>query len=202
MSCNCIPWLPLLPLILPFYPPPPALMVIKKQSLWSSECWGGGGMDYELKITMVNPSKYGFFIYPYCYSNSLSLTPHFSPSAIPNYRKSALSERRRKRWGPKATRGRGRPPFCSKGGRLRLLLLLLPWLLAFLLSGCCCCCCHGCQKGLTASPHGYIARSWSSQKWNVAASACIMLETAIQNKNCSSRGRTIDRPIKLEQLLS
>ena len=46
---------------------------------------------------MVSPSKYGFFIYPYCYSNSLSLTPHFSPSTIPNDRKSAFSERRRKR---------------------------------------------------------------------------------------------------------
>ena len=153
MPCNCITLLSLLTLILLFYPPPPPLMLIKN-NIFGLPNAGAGGMDYELKITMVSPSKYGFFIYPYCYSNSPSLTPHFSPSTIPNYRKSAFSERRRKRWGPKATRGRGRPPICSKGGRLRLLLLLLPWLLAFLLSGCCCCCCHGCQNGLTASPHG------------------------------------------------
>ena len=46
---------------------------------------------------MVSPPNTVLFIYSYCYSNSLSLTPHFSPSTIPNDRKSAFSERRRKR---------------------------------------------------------------------------------------------------------
>ena len=81
---------------------------------------------------------------------------------------------------------------------------------------CCCCCYHGngpcCYRLLLLVLLPRLSKwvdciayrlpqPWSNPQWNAAASACIVLETSIQNKNRSARGRKIHRSIKLEQLL-